>query len=118
MLGATKLGPGMGQFGVQPALLQPMSRISSAADTVFPCCEIGGVNNGAIPKFNAPALANAHDLIGPLTAIALYLVASRRLLDRHAPDEFAEIRYALDKAQSQLLRAANITKQLCERRFD
>jgi hypothetical protein len=122
--GVTSLKVGGGKSGDQPALLQsvPPNPLDAGTD-FFPHhpdqtdmsakWQIDNADGGATQQLGETVLAAAHDLFEPLTAVMLYLIGCRRLLDLHDQDQASLMRDALDRAQSQVLRAANIAKQLC-----
>jgi two-component system sensor kinase FixL len=58
------------------------------------------------------ASALAHELNQPLSAIANYMMGSRRLLETQTDDVARMVREALDKAAEQALRAGQIIKRL------
>jgi two-component system sensor kinase FixL len=60
------------------------------------------------------ASALAHEINQPLTAIAAYMKAIRRMLDAADPDVLNRARAALDSANEQALRAGEIVRRLRE----
>jgi two-component system sensor kinase FixL len=58
------------------------------------------------------ASALAHELNQPLSAIANYLIGSRRLLDGRTDEQTAMVREAMGKAAEQSLRAGQIIRRL------
>jgi two-component system, LuxR family, sensor kinase FixL len=58
------------------------------------------------------ASALAHELNQPLSAIANYMMGSRRLLEGHTDDNARLVRDAMDKAAEQSLRAGQIIRRL------
>jgi two-component system sensor kinase FixL len=58
------------------------------------------------------ASALAHELNQPLSAIANYMMGSRRLLEGHTDDTARLVRDAMDKAAEQSLRAGQIIRRL------
>jgi two-component system sensor kinase FixL len=58
------------------------------------------------------ASALAHELNQPLSAIANYMMGSRRLLEEHTDDTARLVRDAMDKAAEQSLRAGQIIRRL------